>query len=240
MDRSFSRRNATHALTVGAAAAVLFRLRPKLPAAEIDPSNLPVKIQEPAKRVAPSAKWSSADKSKEDKEDVYELIGADGKGRATIVNVAANGKVTETRVEIRLTEVPKSAWQGVAKKIPTFEAVTVYEYREGDDLRGPDDGDLAYEISGFYQTERKVILAANASGEITESEMEVAVSDVPKTVMSALKAKMPKFRAITVYEVTEDGSVTGYQFEGKRPKDKRSIDVFVSADGKEIDVDDEG
>ena len=60
-----------------------------------------------------------------------------------------------------------------------------------------------------------------------------------ENVQAALRKKMPRFKVSTAFEVREDGKVVGYNFEGKRPRDKEEILVFVSADGKEVEIDDE-
>ena len=43
----------------------------------------------------------------------------------------------------------------------------------------------------------------------------------------------------TTYEARHEDKVIRYDFEGKRPRDKKEITVSVSADGKEIEIDEE-
>jgi hypothetical protein len=239
--RPISRRRAVQTMTMGGlAATVLSRRQPSLAeAGDLEIAKVPPKVQEAAKRVVPNARWLSADKNKEGNEDVYDLEGEDGKARKVMVVVTAEGKVTELRTKVPLAEVPRAVWEAAAKKLPTFEVITAYELREGDDLAGPTDGDLSYEVSGVYSNKRQVIFEITADGEISEMEKEVSLTEVPKGVTAALAGKLPKFKATTAFELSEGGAVVGYQFEGKRSKEKKVSGVFVSADGKEIEANDE-
>jgi hypothetical protein len=56
-------------------------------------------------------------------------------------------------------------------------------------------------------------------------------------VTTALKKKLPRFQVATAYEARQEGKVIRYDFEGKRPRDKKEITVSVSANGKEIEID---
>jgi hypothetical protein len=239
MGRPIGRRQAVRALAAGGFAAALFRPLTRVAATEVELSKVPGKIQEAAKQLVPAAKWSAADKSKEDGQDLYEITGQDDKGRKVIVEVTPDGKVTELKISLQLTDVPLPAWEAVAANVPTFEAITAYELRQGDDLLKPTDDDYrGFEVGGVHAKDKQVIIEVTAEGEIGDMEKEIALSDVPRDVAAALKAKMPRFQAKTVFEYSEDGTVTGYVFEGKRPRDKAAIDVFVSADGKEIEIED--
>jgi hypothetical protein len=211
----------------------------RLAAAEVEVAKVPAKVQDAVRQMVPSGKWSAADKSKDASQDVFELTGQDDKGRTVIVEVSADGKVTEMKTGILLTDVPLPAWEAVAQKVPTFEAITAYDLRQGDNLLKPSDEDFrGFEVGGVYSKDKQVIIEVTAEGEIGEMEKEIPLADVPKLVTAALKAKMPRFQAATVFELSEEGAVAGYIFEGRRPRDKTAIDVFVSTDGKEIEIED--
>ncbi len=239
--RTMHRRKALQALAAGGLGVALLsrRLSSQVFAGAVEVAKVPAKVREAAEVIVPGAKWTAADSSKEDGQVVYELEGTDGKGRKVYVEVSADGTVTEVQTKIALTDPPIAVWEAVAKSQPTFEAATAYEVRSGDKLLRPGDGDLSYEVSGMYQKNRQVIFEVTPAGEITEIERDVSVSDVPKVVMDALQKKLPKFKATSATELTEGGTVTGYHLEGKRPKDKKDTAVFVSADGKEVQVEDE-
>jgi hypothetical protein len=49
---------------------------------------------------------------------------------------------------------------------------------------------------------------------------------------------MPRFKPAAAFEVTEDGKVSRYEIEGRRPKDKEDISLSVSPDGKTIEIND--
>ena len=49
---------------------------------------------------------------------------------------------------------------------------------------------------------------------------------------------MAKFKPRVVFEIRQGGAVTDYVLVGVRPRVKAEVVVVVSADGKEIDIDD--
>ena len=98
---------------------------------------------------------------------------------------------------------------------------------------------VIYELEGTDAKGRAVTVEVDDEGEVGDVSTELAVKEVPETVLSALKAKMPRFKIETVFESKQNGKVAGYSFEGKRPKDKEEIGVFVSPDGKTIEIDEE-
>jgi hypothetical protein len=207
-----------------------------LAAADMTPAGVPGKVRDAAGRVV-AARWTTVEKNKDDAQDVYELFGEDTKGRKVIAVVGGDGKVTELRTGIPPTEVPMAAWEAIAKRFPEFDANSVCELRQGDDLAAGGNGDyLAFEIGGVYESDRRALLEITADGDITDIERQIAQNDVPAKVTAALKKKLKTFRTTTIYEISEDGGVVGYQFEGRKPKDNKDLDVFVSADGKEVEV----
>jgi len=235
-ERVTGRRPAIRALAAGAIVTGLVRGRSHVAAADTIVAAIPSKVREAATRVI-AARWTAGDKSKDGDQDLYELFGEDAKGRKVIAVVGGDGKVTELRTGIPPTEVPKAAWEAVAKKFPEFDANSVCEVRQGDDLSaGGKDDSRAYEVGGTYDNDRRALLEVTADGDITDIEREIAQGDVPKAVTAGLKRKIRTFQTSGVFEISEDGSVVGYQFVGKKPKDKKEIDVFVSADGKEVEV----
>lgn len=206
-------------------------------AADMDISKVPRPVLDAIKKYLPTAKWATADHETEDGQETFELSGADDKGRTLIVQALVDGKITAVRTAVPLTEVPKTAWKGVAQKVPTLEAISAYELRQGDNLLDAGDADLTYEIGGVDEKERQIILEVFADGEISEMERELTSTDVPQAVLAALRGKLPTFETSRVFELSEDGEVVGYLFEGKRPKEKKAqeIDVFVSANGADVE-----
>jgi len=235
-ETSETRQGLAWAIPVGLGAALLSQTG--LQAADADVAKLPAKVRNAANAVAPGIKWSSADKERHEDQDVFELTGKNKAGQTVIVEVSEEAKVFEMRTAVPLADVPKTVWKAVAKKVPTFEAIIAYELRQGEELHDPKDGELTYEVSGVYGKEQQVILDITPDGEIAEMEKQVAVADVPKNVMAALKAKLPMLQVVTAFEQSEDGEVVGYQFTGRRGKDKKGkeVEVHVSADGEDIDI----
>lgn len=207
-------------------------------AGEVEISKVPAKVREAALKVVPKAKWSEADHDQHDEHDSYELSGKDALGRAVIVSVSAEGKVTECRIEMPLTKVPKDVWKAVGKKFPKFEAMTAYQLRTDDELRGGDDGELSYEVSGTHAEDLLAILDVLPDGTIADLEQQIEVAEIPDNILAAVKEKLPKFQATTAYIHSEDGDVVNYQLTGRRGKNKKAeeVEAFVSADGKEVDI----
>ena len=72
-----------------------------------------------------------------------------------------------------------------------------------------------------------------------EFERRFFVRGLPDVVRDAVKARWPRFKMSAAFEIRKDGKVTGYDLEGKRPADKHEIGLSVSADGKEIEIDED-
>jgi hypothetical protein len=128
--------------------------------------------------------------------------------------------------DLAMSKVPPTVKKAAEKAVPggkweSASSETIYEL-EGKDAKG-----------------RAVVVEVSDDGEVNEVSTELPVKEVPDAVLSALKAKMPRFKIETVFESKQEGQVAGYSFEGKRPKDKEEIGVFVSPDGKTIEIDEE-
>jgi hypothetical protein len=126
--------------------------------------------------------------------------------------------------EIALESLPSIVRKAVDKAVPggkweSATCQTVYEL-EGTDAKG-----------------RAVVVEVNDDGEVGEVSTETSVMAVPSAVVSALKSKLPRFAVQSVFESRHGGKVVGYSFEGRRPRDKEDVGVFVSVDGKTIEID---
>jgi uncharacterized protein YxeA len=100
-----------------------------------------------------------------------------------------------------------------------------------------EDGEMWFELEGTDAQKRYVYVTVTAEGVVGEVMTEVKAKDLPKAVVAALSAKLPRYKVATYYEVRSDGKVTRYDLEGKRPRDKEDITVSVSADGKTVEID---
>jgi hypothetical protein len=98
---------------------------------------------------------------------------------------------------------------------------------------------IIYELEGKDAKGRAVVVEVDDVGEVGEVTTELSAGDVPSAVTNALRTKMPRFKVDAVFESRQDGKVTGYSFEGRRPRDKEAIGVFVSLDGKTIEVEED-
>lgn len=130
--------------------------------------------------------------------------------------------------EIALAKVPDAVKKAADKATPGVKWT--------DAARGKDEDGVYYSLEGENKQGRAVMIDVTESGEVIEIDTEIPLAEVPKTVADALKRKLPRFKATTAYVMTEEGKVGGYYFDGKRPADKEEITVFVSPDGKEIEI----
>ena len=126
--------------------------------------------------------------------------------------------------DVELSSVPQAARKAAEKAVPggKWQAAfiqTIFEL-EGTDAKG-----------------RAVVVDVTDDGEIGEISTEIPLKEVPAVVMTALKAKMPRFTVESATESRQEGKVVGYSLEGKRPRDKEEIAVFVSPDGKTVEID---
>ena len=99
-----------------------------------------------------------------------------------------------------------------------------------------ESADVSYQLEGKDSKGRTVTVELESDGDIVEIETEISEKEVPSAVMKAIKAKYPKFVIETILEIRHDSKASGYQFEGKRPKDKEDVTILVSADGKNVDL----
>jgi hypothetical protein len=97
---------------------------------EIDLAKVPVKVKEAAAKAVPRAQWTSASKSEDEGEVIYELEGSDAAQRYVWVEVTAKGVVNEVQTEIPFREVPAVVRAALKGKLPRFKATTTYEARQ--------------------------------------------------------------------------------------------------------------
>lgn len=132
--------------------------------------------------------------------------------------------------DIDLGKVPPKVRSAADKEVPGAKWTTASKDEE--------EGEVFYELEGTDSKGRDVTVDVTAAGEVEEVSTDIPFKEVPAAVMAALKAKMPRFDATGVTEKNLGGDVEGYEFEGMRPKDKEEIYVYVSTDGKTIEIED--
>jgi uncharacterized protein YuzE len=243
--RLVNRRGLFKALAAsGITSAVLIRSVGSVAAEkEVALANVPDVVKKAASEVVPDAKWSGAYQDTEDGQVIYELEGEDAQERDVTVDVTASGKVTAVEMEMVLADVPQVVTAAVSKRLPKFQATAAYAIRRGMDLARMEPNERVYALDGSEGNDREVSVEVTADGKIVSLEREIAVADVPSAVMEGLKKQMPMFRATSAHEIHEGESITGYVVEGmrlskaKKAKANVEIAVYVSADGKEVLVD---
>jgi len=131
--------------------------------------------------------------------------------------------------EIDLAKVPAKVRKAADKAVPKAVWTSASMSKE--------DGEVTYELEGTDASKRFVSVEVSSDGEVSEVQTEIPQKEVPAVVAAKLKSRFPRFVTSTVYEVREDGKVIRYDFEGKRPKDKEDIGIYISADGKDVELD---
>ncbi len=132
--------------------------------------------------------------------------------------------------EIDLKNVPAHVKSAASKAAPHVKWKTAFKIEE--------DGEVMYELEGVDQKKRDVAVILNGAGKVEEIETEVPVDEVPATVMTALRAKVPTLEIAAVTEIQEGKKIVAYDFAGTRPSSNKSIGVYVSADGKTVEIED--
>jgi uncharacterized protein YxeA len=133
--------------------------------------------------------------------------------------------------KIPLAQVPAAARKAALKAVPgaTFDEA----YKEEDD-----DGKVYFELDGQDTQGRDITVEVTAAGKILSIATEIELAQVPKVVMTALRKKLKDFKPASVMAVREEGEITEYAFEGKDGKGEE-MNVTVSADGSEVEVDED-
>ena len=105
-------------------------------------------------------------------------------------------------------------------------------------VKDTDGKDTWYDVSGIDAKGRKICVTVEPNGDIDEIETEIKAQNTPKSVMAALKERLPNFKISAVYEIRNDeDKITRYDFDGKRLKDKEDVTISFTVDGKFIKLD---
>lgn len=151
-------------------------------------------------------------------------------GSAAGASLLAIGPADALAADVDLKALPPKVRAAADKAVPGAKWTGASKDEDG--------GEVTYSLEGTDSKGRDVTVEVSAAGEVEEVMTEIPLAEVPATVMAALKAKMPKFEIAGAVAMSQGGAVDGYEFDGKRPKDKEEITVYVSADGKTIEIED--
>lgn len=132
--------------------------------------------------------------------------------------------------DIALANLPEIVRKAADKAIPNAKWDKA--------VKDTDGKDTWYDIKGSDVKGRYVCVTVEPNGDIDEIETEIKSQNAPKSVMAALKGRLPNFKISAVYEIRNDeDKVTRYDFEGKRPKDKEDVTISFTVGGKFIKID---
>jgi hypothetical protein len=98
-----------------------------------------------------------------------------------------------------------------------------------------DEGQTTYELSGQDAQGRKVDIEVTARGVVLGVETEIPVSQVPRVVIDALRAKARGMKFTSAEVVTRGGRIISYEFEGENAKGDE-VEANVSPDGRTVDI----
>ncbi len=134
--------------------------------------------------------------------------------------------------KIPLSEVPESAMKAVKQKFPHAEIKAATKEVE--------KNKATYEIS-LVSGGKHITVGLNDKGKIEEIETEMAVSDLPRPVTDAIKARYPKStlkKAEEILEIEDGEEEKSYEVDVTTSKGK-SVEVKVDAKGKIKDDEDD-
>lgn len=127
--------------------------------------------------------------------------------------------------EVDVSDLPAAVRKAADKALPKAEWSRAFKLAKS---KHP-----IYQLQGKDARGRRVELESTADGRVIEYETRIAMDDVPPVVASALKARMPRFKPDVIEEITKNGKVVSYGFEGEDAEGKE-VEVYLSADGKTV------
>ncbi|CAI8942384.1 conserved protein of unknown function [Methylocaldum szegediense] len=147
---------------------------------------------------------------------------------AALAGCESSGSSTEKNIP--LNQVPPAVRATADRALPGVQWKTAKTETE--------NGQQIYEMKGRDSADRAVEVEVTPDGTLVEAETEVPLEEVPVTVREALKSRLPNFKPEAVESVTKGIGSSGYEFEGL-DEAKKMIEVFVSADGTQVTVEEE-
>jgi hypothetical protein len=133
--------------------------------------------------------------------------------------------------EIDLKKVPAHVREAASKAAPHVHWKTAF--------KSDQNGEVMYEIEGLDGKKREVTVILDAKGKVEEIETVIPVEEVPEIVMKALRAKVPTLEIDSVTEIQEHKKVVAFDFAGTRSASHKPTGVYVSADGKTVEIEQE-
>lgn len=145
------------------------------------------------------------------------------------MEVSGKGKLTTVEMDVEANAVPEAIRKLIGEHMPDFKSEKFSQKFEGDDLTALDPSGCSYELSGPSSKGKKLTVEIKADGTFVSIKREVAISEVPKVVMSALSAKAPKMKPNYAVEISEQDEVTAFLLTNRKGRT-----AYISADGKEV------
>jgi hypothetical protein len=195
---------------------------------KVEPDKLPKAVVDAIKAKYPGAKIVAAEKETEGDKTSYEVVIED-KDRSIQLVVTPQGKIVGVEQGIPAKDLPKAVVEAVEKKYPKGTILDAEEVTR--------DDKTTYAV--FLETDVKiekdkqsVLLRLTAEGKVTETQVRIAVKDLPRAVADAVEKKYPKATVTRANEATKEGKVT--YIVSLETADKKVLAV-LDAEGKVLE-----
>ena len=129
--------------------------------------------------------------------------------------------------DLRIGQVPVEVRQAALKAVPGASLTSAF--------KETDEGKTTYELSGKDARGREIDVEVTARGVVLAVETEVPISQVPRAVIDALRAKAKGLKFDSVEVVTRNGRIISYEFEGENAEGDE-VEANVSPDGRTVDI----
>jgi hypothetical protein len=140
--------------------------------------------------------------------------------------VAAPALAGEKHERIDLSKVPSEA------RLAADQAVPGGHWSKA--CREKENHETVYELEGKDATNRRVEVEVYSDGKVREVETEIGVHAVPESYRRICSDKHPGFKPTGAEQVTRNGQIYAYDFEGKM--NGRYVEVRVHAADHSVKV----
>jgi hypothetical protein len=138
----------------------------------------------------------------------------------------------EKEREIPLKDIPPEIKAAADKAVPGAKWQKAEQEKE--------KGQIIYELKGKGpEKDRMVEVEVTPDGKLIQTEVEVPLNEVPDVVRNKLKSGWPDFKPEEVKAITREDGTQGYEFEGPGGAKGKELEIFISGDGKTVDLDED-
>jgi uncharacterized membrane protein YkoI len=203
---------------------------------KVKPEELPKAVSEALKARFPALEITSAVKETENGNVVYD-IELTQKGRKFESDIKEDGTILEVEKEVAQKDYPKALPSSVEAKYPKGKITVVMEVNLVKDKKEiPDHLEVTVQTADKQEKEllfkldgKTEFVEPAAAAAATEESDKIEISQLPKSVVDAVKKKYPKAEVKAAEKGDEDGK-TVYEVSITNGRDK--MDVTLDPAGK--------